>query len=272
MRMGIILQRRKRRQMLLIRRRLVIVLIVALLSAAAMSDELRQKLHSAMEKSTQAFAGGQGAQAELTLPERRMYALQLGVFDSGERAASEAKRLEQSGVRSMVWQREKMRIVSSIAPDREQLDLGSAKGHDAYVISDTLEEVSVRISADADAIEEVCALLALPDSLLDQLLKSGGEALSETVQRTRAQAQAAQTAHPENELYTQLAQSLLNWCALIEQVQEQTDAQSAGSYAQVTMYALCHELRAAINRQASAESTASAQRTPSTAAEVMPPA
>jgi len=270
--MGIILQRRKRRQMLLIRRRLVIVLIVALLSAAAMSDGLRQKLHSAMEKSTQAFAGGQGAQTELTLPERRMYALQLGVFDSGERAASEAKRLEQSGVRSMVWQREKMRIVSGIAPNREQLDLGSAKGHDAYVISDTLEEVSMRISADADAIEEVCALLTLPDSLLDQLLKSGGEALSETVQRTRAQAQAAQTAHPGNELYTQLAQSLLNWCALIEQVQEQTDAQSAGSYAQVTMYALCHELRTAINRQASAESTASAQRTPSTAAEVMPPA
>lgn len=272
MRMGIILQRRKRRQMRLIRQRLVIVMIVALMSAAVMSEDLRQKLRGAAEKSAQVFSSEQRAQIELTLPEKKVYALQLGVFDSGERAASEARRLEQAGVSCMVWQREKMRIVSDVASGREQLDFDSAKGQDAYVISDTLEEVCVRISADADAIEDVQALLSLPDSVLEQLLESGGEALSEVIQRTREQAQAAHTAHPENELYTQLAQSLLNWCTLMEQARMQTDARGAVSYAQVTMYALCYELRAAINRQASAESTASAQRTPSTAADVMPPA
>ena len=271
MRMGIVLHRRRRRQMQLVRRRLAIVVLVALLGAAAMSDGLREKLHGAMEngaRAAQAFAGGQSARTELVLPERTVYALQLGVFDSGERASSEAQRLERAGVRCMVWQREQMRIISGVAPKREQLALDSAKGHEAYVITDTLQETSVRITADADEMDDVRTLLTLPDSLLDQLMESGAEGLPECIQHTRAMAQAAQQTHPENALYTQLAQSLLNWFALMEA----TDADSAADYARVTMYALCYELRAAIARQASADSTASAQRTPSTAADVMPPA
>ena len=198
MRMGIVSQRRRRRQQLLVRRRLVIAMVVALLGAAAMSDGLREKLHGAMEKgarAAQAFADGRGAQTELTLPARKVYALQLGVFDSGERAASEAQRLERAGVRCMVWQRAQMRIVSDVAGSREALDADSAKGQDAYVISDALEEISVRITADANAMEDVRALLTLPDSLLSQLLESGGEALTELVQHTRALAQVAQNAH-----------------------------------------------------------------------------
>lgn len=269
--MGIVLQRRRRRQQQLVRRRLAIAAIAAMLGAAAMSDGLREKLSESMEKgryAAQVFAGEREACRELVLPGRKVYALQLGVFDSGERAASEAQRLEQSGVRCMIWQRDKMRIVSGVALSREELNTDSAKGHDVYVISDALEEVSIRITVGAQAIEEVCTLLQLPDQLLEQLMESNEAHLPALVQQTRGLAQAAQQAHPENALYTQLAQSLLNWCALMEQ----TDAGSAVEYAKVTIYALCHELRAAIARQASAESTASAQRTPSTAAEVMPPA
>ena len=269
--MGIILQRRKRRQIRLIRRRLAIAMIIALLGTAAMSDGLRGKLLNAMEKSTRAaqvFAGRGSAQKELTLPERKVYALQLGVFDSGERAAVEAKRLEQSGVRCMIWQREQMRIISSVALHRDALDLGSARGHEAYVISDTLGEVSVRITGEADTLDEVCTLMTLPDNLLTSLLESGEEPLPEMIRRTRELAQAAQNAHPENTLYTELAQSLINWCALMEQ----SKGDNSQTYAQLTLYALCYEVRAAIDRQASAESTASAQRTPSTAADVMPPA
>lgn len=273
MRMGIVLQRRRQRQKLLLRRRLAIVMIVALLGAAAMSDGLRKKLRSAMEESVrtaQVFAGGQEAQKELTLQQKEVCALQLGVFDSGERAADEARRLEQEGVACMIWQREKMRIVSSVARSRDALDWEGAGGHEAYVISDALEEVSIRITAHADTLDEVCMLLALPDQLLDQLLEPGQVHLPEMIQRTRELAMGAQNTHPENTLYTQLVQSLLNWCTLMEQ--RPTDTRSAVSYAQVTMYVLCRELRAAIDLQTNAESTASAQRTPSTAADVMPPA
>lgn len=251
------------------------MLIAALLGAAAASDGLREKLAGMMRQSgklAQAFAGGQSAELELTLPETAVYALQLGVFDSGERAASEAQRLERAGVRCMVFQREKMRIISSVALSRDSLDFDGAQGQDAYVIGDTMPEVSVRVTAAADALEDVCALLSLPDRLLAQLLNAEGDSLAALLQSAKASVQTAQHAHPENALYTQLAQSLMNWCLLMEQVSEQSTEQQARSYAQVTMYALCYELRAAINRQASAESTASAQRTPSTAADVMPPA
>lgn len=273
--MGIVSQRRKQQRMRQIRRRLTIVLVAVLLGAAAASDGLREKLAGMMrqsEKLAQAFAGGQSAEVELTLPETAVYALQLGVFDSGERAASETQRLERDGVRCMVFQREKMRIISSVALSRDALDFDGAKGHEAYVIGDTLPEVSVRVTAAANALEDVCALLSLPDRLLAELLNVQGDTLAALLQNTKASAQPAQHAHLENELYTQLAQSLMNWCSLMEQVSGELTQQQARSYAQVTIYALCYELRAAINCQMSAESTASAQRTPSTAADVMPPA
>ena len=81
------------------------------------------------------------------------------------------------------------------------------------------------------------------------------------------------SAHPESALYTQLAQSLVNWCTLMEQTRQETDEAAARRYAAVTICTLCRELRIVIaNQPASAQSTASAQRMPSTAAEVMPPA
>ena len=112
-------------------------------------------------------------------------------------------------------------------------------------------------------------LLLLPDELLSAL--SGEEVLTGLLERTRSQAVAALHAHPEHELYTQLAQSLCNWCALIEGTLETQGEAAARSYARVTVCTLCYELRRTLIAQ-SEESTASAQRTPSTAAEVMPPA
>ena len=139
MRMGMISERRRRQRAARMRRRCMIAAGVLLLGALAMAPGLREKLRS-LSWDVQAFSSG-AQQAELTLPEREIFALQLAVFDSGERAASEARRLQAKGVRCIVWQREKMRIVSSVALSREALDLETAKGEEAYVIRDTMEAV-----------------------------------------------------------------------------------------------------------------------------------
>ena len=60
----------------------------------------------------------------------------------------------------------------------------------------------------------------------------------------RAQAQRGVSAHPENTLYTQLAQSLVNWCALIEKTPN-----GDKPYARATMALLCRELRRALANQ-----------------------
>ena len=57
-------------------------------------------------------------QISLTLPEIPVYALQLAVFDSGERALAQARALQQEGIRCMVWQREKMRLIAALMEDR----------------------------------------------------------------------------------------------------------------------------------------------------------
>ena len=104
--------------------------------------------------------------------------------------------------------------------------------------------------------------------------KMGDESLPELLQKTREQAQTAKAEHPNHLLYTQLAQSLLNWCDLLEGVMQDQGESIARNYARATMCVLCFELRKALLDEGiqSEASTASAQRTPSTAADVMPPA
>ena len=204
---------------------------------------------------------------EITLPEYKIFALQLAVFDNGERASVEAKRLQQAGVRCVIWQKEKMRIVADAAFSRDALNLDAAQGHEAYVISDTLEAITLRLQADTAGVAQAKELLQTPDTVLKAIL-SGEEALPDIIAQTQALANEAADAHPENALYTQLAQSLINWCALMEKTLAQVDEAEARSYGAVTMCMLCREMRQAL----SAASTASAQRTPSTAADVMPPA
>lgn len=247
--MGIVSERRKRQRMQRIKRRLLVAVIVVLLGFAAMSPGLRRALSLALEQGAQAAqAFGRSEQAVLTLPEREVFALQLGVFDNGERAASEAERLQRQGVRCVLWQREKMRIISSVAPSRQALEMSSAKENEAYVIRDVLPEVAMRVEAGSGEIAEVQALLALPDSALTSLLE-GSDSLSALIAQTKEAARAAQNAHPENALYTQLAQSLSDWCALMEQAQQE-DGEAARSYAAVTMHLLCYELRLAIKGSA----------------------
>ena len=241
MRMGMISDRRRRRRAARMRRRLMIAAGVLLLGALAMAPGLKEKLRS-LSRDVQAFTGG-AQQAELTLPEREVYALQLAVFDSGERAASEARRLQAKGVRCIVWQREKMRIVSSVALSREELDWSSAKGHEGYVIREMLSPLTLRLSCSADAIDDVRTLLQMPDIVLKRLL-AGEETLASIVKETGEAAERAVDQHPEHALYTQLAQSLINWCALMERTG--MEANGAHGYAALTMCTLCRELRTAL--------------------------
>jgi len=267
--MGIVSERRRKERARRMRRRLMIAAGIALLSSLAMAPELREIIGNLDRYGLPVFE--QRMEAEMTLPKREIYALQLGVFDSGERAAGEAARLQQAGVPCIVWQREKMRIVCGIALSRNGLDMTNAKGNEAYVIRDTLPKVALRIQAEAGRIEQVRRLLNLPDEILMHLL-TGERTLPELVTQAKALAQQEQGAHPEHALYTELAQSLGNWCALMEKTMAERDEKTARSYAAVTICTLCSELRLALEGQMSAASTASAQRTPSTAAEVMPPA
>ena len=161
-------------------------------------------------------------------------------------------------------------------PTDEDLPKEAAGGEEAYVIADPWPEVSLRLSAGEAELGDVQAMLCMPDHLFDRLLQSEAEEpLERIVQQAAEAAEQALTAHPENVLYTQLAQSLSNWCTLMEDAGTQLDGQAARRYAAVSMGTLCRELRMALlgsADQASEESTASAQRTPSTAADVMPPA
>lgn len=220
---------------------------VLLLGALAMAPGLKEKLRN-LSWDVQAFSSG-AQQAQLTLPEREIFALQLAVFDSGERAASEARRLQAKGVHCIVWQREKMRIVSSVALSRDALDLETAKGEEAYVIRDTMEAVPLRLSCGAAEMAQVQTLLETPDSVLTRLLTCE-EPLSDILADVASVVRQAAGGHPDNALYTQLAQSLANWCALMERTMKETDERSARSYAAVTMCTLCRELRLALQNTA----------------------
>ena len=265
MRMGIIAERRRKRRAARWRKGvLAIAGSIGVLTLLVIRQPIWESVHGFV-RDTQAFS--QSAQIEMTLPAYDVYALQLAVFDSGERAASELKRLQEQGVRCVIWQREKMRIIADAALSREALDMDAAKGREAYVISDALEEVSLRLSADAVGAAQARELLETPDRILRQLAQRETP-VDAIVSQTKALAEAALDAHPENALYTQLAQSLLGWSSLMEKTIKDAGESETASYGAATMGLLCRELRQALI----ASSTASAQRTPSTAADVMPPA
>ena len=246
---------------------------VLLLAGMAMAPQLRESLADAVHRAmgaVQAMALPMAAQTQITLPEKTVYALQLGAYDSGERAQNELVRLSGEGVLCVIWQREQMRLVCDAAGSKGKLVSDAAQGNDAWVIQDELSEVVLRVSADAPSMDAVRRLLTLPDKLYEQLCAEP-EALEAIIAQAKEEALPARDAHPDNALYTQLAQSLVNWCDLMDSTRESYGQAAAMSYARVTMCTLCHELRQALLAQ-SAASTASAQRTPSTAADVMPPA
>ena len=267
MRMGIVMQRRRKRQAAQLRKRLLIAMaIMGAIAALALSPQIQGEL-AGWAKNIQTFSP-QSVQQEITLPEYDVYALQLAVFDSGERAASELERLQRLGVRCVIWQRERMRIVADTAFSRDALNVNAAKEQEAYVIRDTLKAVSLRLSADALSVAEAKVLFELPDKTLRSIIEDVQMPLDQIAEDVRAAAQQALPTHPENELYTQLAQSLVSWSALMKSALEESDEKEVRSYGAVSMCLICRQLRQAL----SALSTASAQRTPSTAADVMPPA
>lgn len=246
---------------------------VLLLAGMAMAPQLRQSLMDMAARgmdAVQTMAWSYAAQAQITLPEKAVCALQLGAYESGERAQSELTRLTGEGTLCVIWQREKMRIVCDAAGSKGKLSSDAARGSDAWVLQDELPEVVLRVNADAGEIDSVRSLLTLPDELFAKLCEQGEE-LAKIIGTAREAAVQAKGAHPENALYTQLVQSLVNWCALMDNTRAAYGDETTRSYARVTMCTLCYELRQALIAQSEA-STASAQRTPSTAAEVMPPA
>ncbi|MBQ2990395.1 MAG: hypothetical protein IJD60_03790 [Clostridia bacterium] len=229
-----------------IRRRLLAAAIVLLLMIPASSQDLRRVIRDAADRlAEQVFADETAGQMELTLPQREICALQLGVFDDGQRAQDEAERLQREGVRCIVWQKERMRIISGVALSKDALDFAAAHGHEAYVYRETMPSVTLRLTAAADALDQVRAVLTAPDSTLMLLLEEEALPLEEIVLRTRAMSQDAMDAHPENELFTSLARSLLSWCDLMDAMKSD-NAQGLRGYAALTMSTVCRELRIAL--------------------------
>ena len=260
--MGVVAERQRKRRAAQLRKD--ILRIACTVCALAVLASLTSARIRNME--IQTFSQQQ-TQMDMKLEAYDVYALQLAVFDSGERAANELARLQGLGVRCIIWQKERMRIVADAALSREALNVGAAKGQEAYVIHDTLEAVSLRLSADASGMQMAKRLLETPDQIFEALTLEK-HPLESVVAQTMELARSSVDAYPENALYTQLAQSLINWCALMEKTLSQTDEATARSYGAVTICTLCRQLRQSL----SASSTASAQRTPSTAADVIPPA
>lgn len=274
-RSGVITRRRQRRERgKRIRRRAMLAGGVLLICSLAMAPDLRDRLGMLASRGAQAvhtLAGTQEEIIEITLPRLTVYAAQLGVYDSGERAASEQKRLMAQGIPCIIWQGEKMRIVCAVAASRETVNLRAAGGQEAYILTDTAQQVNLHVRCAASEEKTVADLIRLPDTLLGELLSGEERTLAQMTEQMRMQAKTALADHPEHLLYTQLAQSLINWCDLTDAA-DGVEAQR--DYAAVMMYTICREWRSALLSayEASAASTASAQRTPSTAADVMPPA
>jgi len=255
-----------------IRRRVLTGLGVAALALLAMAPQTREALGQLIGRAVQTAAFSQSAQAEVQLESMNVYALQLGAYDSGERAKSEMNRLQGEGILSVLWQREQMRLICDVQRSKPALAADVAQGLDAWVISDTLDAVTLRVTTDTAGVGDVRRLLMTPDTVFAALC-DGTEPLSAIVESVSPLARSAADAYPDNALYTQLAQSLVNWCTLMESVRGVHGDEAAAAYARATMCTLCYELRQALRAVAQSEaSMASAQRTPSTAAEVMPPA
>ena len=259
--MGVISKRRRKQRLRRVGRCAALAAIVVLLGITAASSNAFGWASGLLDQGLAVFSAGKGVQAEVGLEEKRIAALQMGVFDSGERALSEAQRLERLGVRCMIWQDERFRLIADAADTRDTLSMDAAKGLEAYVIDETLDTVRLRVEAGMDEIDAVCRLLTLPDETLDRLI--AGSALNDEIANIRLLADGAVKAHPEHQLYADLAENLLAWCGRMEALGEE-----ARGYGKAAMLALCKELRQALI-MASADS---AQRTPSTAADVMPPA
>ena len=216
---------------------------VLLAASLAMAPTLREKIASAAGMMASAFPERETQEAIVVLPEMEVFALQLGVFDSGERAEKEMNRLMAQGIPCLIWQREQMRIICSAAKNRENLDEAVAGGLETCVISETLPAVSLRMTADAQDLDAARGMLLLPDSLLDRLLGLEGGELAALVGQTREEAAAAEGAHPENELYTQLAGSLFSWCDLMDDAMAAYGEARALTFAQASMCTLCRQLR-----------------------------
>lgn len=272
---GVITERRRRRERgKALRRRAMAAGFVLLLCALAASEQLRERLAQLMESGVQAvgaFADMEETSVEIALEEAEVYALQLGVYDSGERALSEQQRLMAQGVPCIIWQRDKMRLICSVAMSREALDTAAAGGNEAYIVRDTLPEVRLRIGGTAKESGAAAEFIRLPDRLLQTLMESGEGLDPSLIENTRQRAGEAVKAYAQQPLCAELAQSLLEWCDLMA---SHADQATARSYAAVTMCTICREWRTALLSYApvSEASAASAQRTPSTAADVMPPA
>lgn len=262
--MGIIADRQRKRRAAQLRKSVLGVVGVACAFAVLAFSPMILKTIDSVD--IQAFSQ-QNTQLDMKLKAYDLYALQLAVFDSGERAANELARLRSLGVRCVIWQKDRMRIVADAAFSRDALNRDAAGGQEAYVIRESLPAVSLRLSADSSGVMQAKRLLETPDRVLGELLQDSKK-LEDIVLETRTLAEAAADLYPENMLYTQLAQGLISWSTLMEKTLLETDQTTARSYGAVTMCTLCRELRQAL----SASSTASAQRTPSTAADVMPPA
>ncbi len=141
-----------------------------------------------------------------------------------------------------------MRLICCAASVREGLDSASAKGETACIVADDWPQVQLRLTAGTEDVDEALALLMLPDGLFERL--QGGEELDTLLEQTREQAKRALAAHPENALYSGLAQSLSNWCDLMEETRRTQSEETTRAYAQATMCTLCRELRVALRQSA----------------------
>lgn len=191
-------------------------------------------------ESVAAFAGLNKETAEMTLPSMEVYALQLGVFDSGELAQSEQRKMMEKNIPCMIWQREKMRLICAASTAEEKLPIEAAGGQESCVIQETLPEVSLELSAGERDVQRAVDFLRLPDDVFLKLA-NGSDELQTIIEFVRHEASREKLLHPDNELYVQLAQSLLNWCVLMEQMSSRPV--NIRPYAAVTMCTLCRELR-----------------------------
>lgn len=245
--------------------------VLALISLA-MTEPMRQAISAAGDRGIHAvFAGRASAERVITLEETEIYALQLGAYEDGGHAQQEQSRLTASGIPCIIWQDEAMRIIVSAALTQEAMSMSMAKEMETFAIRRTLPELQLRLSAGQEEVDAAASLLLLPDGTFARLHTCGAGELTQLIAEVRASAIRGQRyqGHP---VCAQLAQSLSDWCTLMEHAAAIYDGETALCYAQTTMCVLCMELRRALQNQANASSTASAQRTPSTAADVMPPA
>ena len=234
--------RQKRRRIKKIRNRVVLVLAMLALASAAMAPDLRAYLTAKIRGGVQAFADLHTSEINLVLPKKKLALLQLGVFDNGESAQSERARLAGLGVPCLLWQDERMRLIADAAADQQTLMDAAAQGLACFTAEETLDRVDVSLSAGERDAQMAAQLLHLPDETLARLEED--EALESILDDVQARARQAVSAHPENALYTQLAQSLINWCALMEETPGNTRP-----YARATMALLCRELRRALANQ-----------------------